>query len=95
MAASVPIALRGGKEVTFYAGSSLPDTSDDLWQRVTMLYQGDPQLHALWAEATSTRLLTGDLLKDNTANATVTGALASRLLSPAEGARTVMIETGG
>jgi uncharacterized protein (DUF1501 family) len=95
VAATVPMALRGSNEVGSYAPSSLPDASDDLQQRVTMLYDGDPQLHALWAEATQTRLLTSDLAKDNNANAAATGALAARLLTPADGARIAMIETGG
>ena len=51
IAATVPMALRGRREVASYAPSSLPDASDDLLARVTQLYQGDAQLHALWGEA--------------------------------------------
>jgi uncharacterized protein (DUF1501 family) len=95
IAATVPMALRGPREVASYAPSSLPDASDDLLARVTQLYQGDQQLHALWGEALATRQLTSDLAQDNGRNAAATGALAARLLAPANGARIAMIETGG
>lgn len=95
IAATVPMALRGRREVASYAPSSLPDASDDLLARVTQLYQGDAQLHGLWNEAMQTRQLTGDLTRDNGRNAAATGALAARLLAPANGARIATIETGG
>lgn len=95
VAATVPLALRWRNEVASYAPSSLPDASDDLLQRVTMLYEGDSQLHALWSEAMGTRMLTSDLAGDNGRNAAATGALAARLIAPANGARIAMIETGG
>ena len=93
--ATVPMALRGPHEVASYAPSALPQASDDLLQRVSMLYQGDSQLHGLWSEALSTRELTGDLAADNGRAAGATGGLAARLLAPANGARIAMIETGG
>lgn len=95
VAATVPMALRGKREVSSYAPSSLPDASDDLLQRVAMLYQGDAQLHGLWNEAMSTRQLTSDLARDNGQNAAATGTLAAKLLVPDNGARIAMIETGG
>lgn len=95
VAATVPMALRGPREVASYAPSALPDASDDLLQRVTMLYDGDAQLHALWSEAMDTRKLTGDLAQNNGRNAAATGALAAKLLAPADGARIATIETGG
>lgn len=95
IAATVPMALRGAREVASYAPSSLPDASDDLLARVTQLYAGDQQLHALWGEALATRQLTSDLAQDNGRNAAATGALAARLLAPVNGARIAMIETGG
>jgi len=95
VAATVPLALRGAREVASYAPSNLPDASDDLLQRVTMLYEGDSQLHGLWSEAMRTRELTGDLAADNGRNAAATGALAARLIGPANGARIAMIETSG
>ncbi len=95
VAATVPMALRGPNEVASYAPSKLPDASADLLDRVTMLYQGDAQLHGLWSEAMATRALTGDLADDDGRNAAATGALAAKLLAPADGARIAMIETGG
>lgn len=95
VAATVPMALRGARDVASYAPSSLPDASDDLLQRVSMLYQGDDQLHALWSEAMATRTLTSDLAQANGQNAAATGTLAAKLLVPDNGARIAMIETGG
>ena len=95
VSATVPMALRGPHEVSSYAPSALPQASDDLLQRVSMLYQGDGQLHALWSEALGTRKLTSDLVMSNAQNAAATGALAAKLLAPANGARIAMIETGG
>ncbi|WP_443025408.1 DUF1501 domain-containing protein [Sphingomonas sp. RB3P16] len=95
VSATVPLALRGPHDVSSYAPSNLPQASDDLMQRVAMLYQGDTQLHGLWSEAMSTRELTSDLAAGGGANAAATGALAARLLAPANGARIAMIETGG
>lgn len=95
LASTVPLVLRGPHNVASYAPSSLPEASDDMLQRVSMLYQGDAQLHALWSEALSTRQLTGDLTAQNGKNATAMGTLAANLLAPAGGARVMMIETGG
>jgi uncharacterized protein (DUF1501 family) len=95
LAATIPMALRGQKEVASYAPSSLPDASDDLLARVSAMYGADPQLHMLWEQATATRMLAGDLAADNGRNAAATGALAARLLGAEGGARIAMIETGG
>lgn len=95
VAATIPMAMRGKVEVSSYAPSALPDASDDLLARVTSLYAEDPQLHAIWQQATATRTLTGDLAANGGRNAAATGALAAKLLAPANGARIAMIETGG
>lgn len=95
VSATMPAALRGSNEVASYAPSVLPDASDDLLQRVTMLYQGDAQLHALWSEAMSVRGLAGDEAEQAGREAAATGRLAAQLLLPADGARIAMIETGG
>jgi uncharacterized protein (DUF1501 family) len=95
VSATVPLALRGPHDVSSYAPSALPQASDDLLQRVSALYQGDGQLHTLWSEAMNTRTLTGDLTDASARNAAATGALAAKLLAPANGARIAMIETGG
>lgn len=100
---TVPMALRGARDVSSYAPSALPQASEDLLQRVAMLYDGDRQLHALWSDAMSTRALTSDMDAgggmnggaNNPRNAAATGALAAKLLVPSEGARIAMIETGG
>jgi uncharacterized protein (DUF1501 family) len=95
VATTVPMALRGKIEVASYAPSNLPTASDDLLQRITALYGSDPQLHAAWEQAMATRMLTSDMAGDNGRNAAATGALAAKLLAPADGARIAMIETGG
>jgi uncharacterized protein (DUF1501 family) len=89
------MALRGPVEVASYAPSALPDASDDLLARVSTMYRDDPQLHAIWEQATATRMLTSDLAGDNGRNAAATGTLAAKLLTAEGGARIAMIETGG
>lgn len=95
VAATVPLALRGVREVASYAPSALPDASGDLMGRVTQLYAEDAQLHALWGQAMQTRQLAQEAGGDAGRDAAATGALAARLLAPADGARVAMIETGG
>lgn len=100
---TVPMALRGARDVSSYAPSALPQASEDLLQRVAMLYDGDAQLHALWSDAMNTRALTSGMGADGgtngaqngVRNAAATGTLAAKLLAPADGARIAMIETGG
>jgi len=94
VSATVPMVLRGPREVASYAPSALPDASDDLLARVTALYEGDAQLHGLWSQAMATRQLTGDLAAQGGRNAAAMGELAARLLSP-QGARIAVVETGG
>ena len=94
--ATVPLALRGPREVASYAPSALPrGVGRPAAARRRCCMQGDSQLHGLWSEAMSTRTLTSDLAADNGRNAAATGALAARLLAPGNGARIAMIETGG
>jgi uncharacterized protein (DUF1501 family) len=95
IAQSVPMVLRGNAPVDTYAPSSLPGASPDLIARVSALYAGDAQLHALWASALKTEALTSDLAADSGKNAAATGALAAKLLLPADGARVMTIETNG
>ena len=95
VAQTVPMALRGTRPVASYAPTALPSASADLLMRVSGLYQGDAQLHALWEQAMQTRALTDDISGSNGRNGKATGDLAARLLSPADGARVMMIETGG
>lgn len=93
LSATVPMVLRGEREVTSYAPSALPAATDDLLGRVTALYQSDPALHALWAQALATRAMAGDVAAGP--NAAAMGALAARLLSGPDGARIAVVETGG
>jgi uncharacterized protein (DUF1501 family) len=95
LSATVPVALRGSRDVASYAPSNLPAASEDLLARVGELYQADRQLAPLWSEAMQTRKLTSDLGADGGRNAAATGTLAARLLSGPEGDRIAFIETGG
>ena len=91
---TVPMVLRGPRDVASYAPSALPDASDDLLVRVSALYEPDAALHAAWSQAMQTRTMAGDLSAGRGDNGAATGALAARLLG-AEGARVAVIETGG
>jgi uncharacterized protein (DUF1501 family) len=93
LAPTVPMALRGSNPVTSYAPSSLPDAVDDLMARVGVLYDKDPQLHPLWAEALQARgLAEGTSAKQDPAGL---GRLAAKFLSSEHGPRIAMIETEG
>ncbi len=94
VSATVPVVLRGTRDVASYAPSNLPDASEDLLARVSTLYAGDSELHAAWEQAMRTRAMAGDA-GDIGRNGAATGTLAARLLSGAEGARIAVIETGG
>jgi uncharacterized protein (DUF1501 family) len=95
LAQTLPAALRGPSAVTSYAPSRLPDASQDLMARVTDLYAHDVQLRGLWQSALDTRALAGNLGEGDGRNGAATGALAAKLMLPANGARLMMIETGG
>lgn len=95
VSATVPMVLRGTREVASYAPSALPDASDDLLARVGDLYESDPQLHSAWQQAMQTRTMAGDISGGGGQNGAATGQLAARLLSGSEGARIAVIETGG
>jgi uncharacterized protein (DUF1501 family) len=95
VSATVPLALRGPRDVASYAPSALPQPTDDLLARVADLYHADAQLMPLWNEAMATRKLTGDLTAGGGQNAAATGALAARLLAGPSGNRIAFIETGG
>lgn len=95
ISATIPIALRGDAQVSSYAPSALPDAPQDLLQRVSVLYQGDVQLHGLWAEALQTRAMAGDLALNNTRGAAAAGHLIASLMAGPDGARIVMAESNG
>lgn len=95
LAPAVPLALRGERAVATYSPNRLPQASDDLLLRVGALYDADPQLAPLWAEAVKTKQLAGDIGGNGGRNGGDLGKLAATLLAPADGARVMMIETGG
>lgn len=95
IAAAVPLALRGAHEAANYAPSRLPGIDEDLMMRLTMLYGSDAQLAPLWAQAVDTKELAGDIGGNNGRNGAQLGELAARLMGGADGARVMMIETGG
>lgn len=95
VSATVPTALRGDVQVASYAPSNLPDAPQDLLQRVSMLYEGDAQLHALWNEALATRAMAGELGLGTARGAAAAGKLIASLMAGPEGARIVMAESGG
>ncbi|HVW93884.1 MAG TPA: DUF1501 domain-containing protein [Devosia sp.] len=93
LAPTIPLALRGANPVVSYAPSSLPDAADDLMTRVGMLYDQDPQLHPLWAEAVQAKgLADGTHARQDPAGL---GKLAATFLSRDSGPRIAMIETEG
>ena len=92
-APTVPLALRGRADVTSYAPSALPQAPDDLLVRVSQLYAGDAQLHALWSAAMEARGLAADAgARQDPASL---GKLAASFLGTPDGPRIAMIETGG
>ncbi|MEK6638957.1 MAG: DUF1501 domain-containing protein [Pseudomonadota bacterium] len=95
LAQTLPAALRGPNSVSSYAPSRLPDALQDLMSRVTDLYAHDLQLRGLWQSAMDTRALAGNLGEGEGRSGAATGALAAKLMLPANGARLLMIETGG
>jgi len=95
IAPTVPLALRGPQPANSYAPSALPQASDDLLARVTQLYAGDAQLHALWAEAMQTRGMAADGSGGPRQDPASLGKLAATFLSKPDGPRIAMIETGG
>ncbi|WP_227339959.1 DUF1501 domain-containing protein [Sphingopyxis sp. P8] len=95
IAAAVPLALRGPFPVGTYAPSRLPQADADLIARLSALYADDPLLHPLWDSAVKTQELAGDIGGNNGRNGADLGKLAASLMQPADGARVMMVETGG
>lgn len=95
IAAAVPLAMRGSQTVATYSPNRLPDANEDLLLRLTDLYNEDPLLAPIWSEAIKTKDLAGDLAGNNGRNGAQLGELAARLMVPENGARMMMIETGG
>ena len=95
LSSTVPMALRGPREVSSYASSALPTPSDDLLARVSALYEKDHQLHELWSAALDTRMKAGDFMQAGGGRrGAATGELAAKMLL-GDGARIAMVETTG
>ncbi|MBA3940482.1 MAG: hypothetical protein C0520_04655 [Sphingopyxis sp.] len=95
IAPAVPLALRGALPVGTYAPSRLPQADADLIARLTALYADDKLLHSLWDSAVKTQELASDIGGNNGRNGAELGQLAASLMMPADGARVMMVETGG
>ena len=95
IAPAVPLAMRGTVQVGTYAPSRLPQADSDLIARLTALYADDTLLHPLWDSAIKTQELAGDIGGNNGRNGADLGKLAASLMLPADGARVMMVETGG
>lgn len=95
LSASVPLALQGPAKVSSYAPSALPEANQDLLQRVATLYESDPQLSQLLADAVSTRAMAGETGMRNLRNAEQTGSLAASLMKGPQGAQIMMVESTG
>lgn len=95
IAPAVPLAMRGTMPVGTYAPSRLPQADADLIARLTALYADDPLLHPLWDSAVKTQELASDIGGNNGRNGADLGKLAASLMLPADGARVMMVETGG
>ncbi len=91
---TLPLALRGAAPATSYAPSQLPQADAALLERVAGLYADDPQLHALWSQATDARMAAGNDATGR-ANPEALGRLAATFLSKPQGARVAVIEIGG
>ena len=95
IAPAVPLALRGTVPVGTYAPSRLPQADADLIARLTAMYEGDALLRPLWESAVKTQELASDIGGNNGRNGAELGKLAASLMLPADGARVMMVETGG
>jgi len=93
IASTMPAALRGPTSVLSYAPSVAATPSDDVMMRAATLYDRDPQLHALWAEALDTQKMAG--VQSNNQSPSGLGKLTAGFLSRPDGPRIAMLETGG
>src|SRR3546814_12461917 len=59
------------------------------------MYADDPLPHPLWDSAVKTQELASDIGGNNGRNGADLGKLAASLMLPADGARVMMVETGG
>ncbi len=90
---TIPLALRGDRQVDAYAASRLPQPSDDLLIRVSQLYAADAQLHRAWESAMQTENMAGS--GQNSQQPEALGKLVGDFLNQPQGPRIAMLETGG
>jgi uncharacterized protein (DUF1501 family) len=95
LAQIVPLALQGINSVSSYAPTRLPNASADLMDRVSRMYESDPQLEALWQKAIETRAMAGNTQMRNLRDAQEAGKLAASLMNTPDGASVMMIESDG
>jgi len=94
VAPALPLALRGPAPASSYAQSRMRGTNDDLMRRVSMIYAEDAQLSGLWEDAQSTAEMAG--MQDGPMRGgQAVGTMAAGLMTGAEGARVLMLETNG
>ena len=87
----LPLALRGPVAVNTYSPSKLPEPTDEVLMRVAAMYDRDPQLHALWAEALEVREVAAAI--EEREEAANLGTMAASFLTSESGPRIAMIET--
>jgi uncharacterized protein (DUF1501 family) len=103
MSQNIPLALRGADSVSSWSPSTLPETENDLLQRLGDLYQSDtilaPALHeALAADAIADDAMEGSMTKGKTGRGKNFPALAKAagsFLAAPNGPRLAMLEIGG
>lgn len=94
IAPSVPLVLRGAAPVNSYAPSRNAGANADLLERVSLLYGEDKQLAPLWAGALQTDAMA--MTPDGAMRGgTAVGKMAAGLMAGPDGARVLMLETGG
>lgn len=95
VAPAVPLALRGPVQAISYAPSRLPDANADLMQRLTSLYAEDQQLAQLWSSAQAAEAMAGQQGDQGLKGGAALGQMAAGMMTGANGARIVMLETNG
>src|SRR3546814_7225710 len=86
--------LQGSPDVVSYMPSGDEDPSEDLLERVELLYTDDAMLHALWAEAIDIQRLAGDAASGGRQLAQL-ATIAGRLLSSRHGPSIAVLELPG
>ncbi len=97
VAHSIPISLRGQRAAKTWYPDSLPAASDDLYQRLGMLYESEDSLKARLEEGLDTREKLG---MENSGRKTnrkfaVLAQACAKLMAQADGPDCAMLEMGG